>query len=54
MRRAVVTIEWDGPDRPVREMIEAALDRLFEESLSAHPKVGFATSSVEFTARVKA
>lgn len=53
MRRAVITVEWDGPDKPVREYIEDAVDRMFEAMTYDVPKLEWATTNVEFTAKVK-
>jgi hypothetical protein len=52
MRRAVITIRWEGPDKAVRDLIEDALDKLFFE-MTMSGKILAADSSVEFTARVK-
>lgn len=52
MRRAVITIRWEGPDKAIREMIEESLDGLFFE-MTMTGKVLAADSSVEFTAKVK-
>lgn len=52
MRRAVITIRWEGPDKFVREMIDDALDKLFFD-LSMTGKVQAADTQIEFTPRVK-
>lgn len=52
MRKAEIEIRWEGPDKPIRAMIEDGLDRLFEE-LTEHPKMLWADSSTTFTSRVK-
>lgn len=51
-RRAVITIDWVGPDKRVRALIEDAVDGLFmnDDFMTA---VGFASSDLEFTPRVK-
>lgn len=53
MRRAIVVIRWDGPDRPIRDVIETALDDLFEERLTANPKIVWADCSVEWQPKAK-
>lgn len=54
MRRAVITIEWEGPDKPIREYIDDRLDGLFYDlTMDFGDKLGFATSSVEYTSKVK-
>ena len=51
-RRAVITIDWCGPDKKVREMIEEAVDNLFME-ITFIPTVTAGTTGIEYTARVK-
>lgn len=52
MRRAVITINWEGPDKKVRGMIDDAIDNLFME-ISFLPAVVAGDTAIEFTSRVK-
>lgn len=51
-RRAVITIDWFGPDKKVRGLIEDAIDQLFmkDEFMEA---IHTAWSDVTFIPRVK-
>jgi hypothetical protein len=54
MRRAVITIEWVGPDKPMREFIDDRLDEMFESmTWKFGEKLGFATSSIEYQSKAK-
>lgn len=54
MRRAVITIEWDGPDKAVREWLDDKLDGVFEDMTYAFEnRITYATSGIEFTSKVK-
>ena len=53
MRRAVITIEWEGPDKAVREFIENRLDGLFEDMTVDIPALSWASSNVQWTSKVK-
>jgi hypothetical protein len=52
MRRAVITIHWEGPDKKVRALIDDALDNLFME-ITFLPTVTGGYTTIEFTPRVK-
>ena len=52
MRRAVVMIQWEGADKPIRELIEEYVDRLFM-AMTETEKVLYGDTQVTFTARVK-
>lgn len=53
MRRAVIVINWEGPDKKVRGLIEDAVDQLFMSDEFCTTVLG-ASSEVEFTPKVKA
>jgi hypothetical protein len=52
VRRAVITINWEGPDKKVRELIDNAVDDLFME-ITFLPAVVAGDTAIEFTSRVK-
>lgn len=52
MRRAVIVINWEGPDKKVRELIDDAVDNLFME-ITFLPTVVAGNTAIEFTSRVK-
>ena len=52
MRRAVIIINWEGPDKKVRGLIEDAIDRLFMSDEFCTTVLG-ASSDLKFTPRVK-
>ncbi len=52
MRRAVITINWEGPDKKVRELIDDAVDNLFLE-ITFIPAVTAGDTAIEFTSKVK-
>ncbi len=51
-RRAVIVIDWWGPDKKVRSFIEDAIDGLFQNDDFMESIVA-ASSDLTFTSRVK-
>lgn len=52
MRRAVITITWEGPDKKVRDFISDRIDALFFDLDEEVSGVLAADSAIDFTSRV--
>lgn len=52
MRSATITLWWEGPDKPIRQVIEDLWDQTFE-TLTEQPKLLYAHSDIKFVSRVE-
>ncbi len=54
MRRATITLRWEGPDKAVREFIEEKIDEMFYElTMVMGDKLIYADSDAKFESRVR-